>query len=101
MSDGLLNNIDEIIHVKARLGIMSLLVTKGKSDFTFLKSKLGLTDGNLGSHIRILEEAGYIEVEKVFEQRKPKTLCEATEKGKTAFKSYVEELERIIKLSDT
>ena len=46
MSDGLLNNIDEIIHVKARLGIMSILVAKGKSDFSYLKSKLGLTDGN-------------------------------------------------------
>lgn len=96
MDEASINQLDDIIHAKARLGIMSILMTYGKSDFTHLKKKLGLSDGNLGAHIRKLEEAEYIVVEKTFVRRKPKTVCELSEKGKEAYKHYLETLEKII-----
>lgn len=60
------NNINDLIHAKVRLGIMSLLMTYDKCDFTFLKKSLNITDGNLGSHLKKLEDAAYIELTKKF-----------------------------------
>lgn len=91
-----LEHLDDIIHVKARLGIMSILIAYGKSDFTFLKKKLDLSDGNLGSHIRKLEEVGYIEVQKSFIARKPKTVCQATETGIATYQRHIKALESMI-----
>ncbi|QDI92287.1 transcriptional regulator [Salicibibacter halophilus] len=96
MSDAPLNRINDLIHGKARLGIMSLLMTYKEGDFNFLKQKLGLSDGNLGAHIRKLEEADYIEVVKTFEKRKPKTVCSVTETGKKAYRQYVQALEEML-----
>lgn len=96
MSDAPLNRIDDLIHGKARLGIMSLLMTYKQADFRFLKQKLGLSDGNLGANIRKLEEANYIEVEKTFYKRKPKTVCKITETGKEAYQAYVQTLEKML-----
>ncbi len=97
MDENSLHQLDDVIHAKARLGIMSILMSYGKADFTFLKKKLGLSDGNLGAHIRKLEEAEYIVVEKTFVRRKPRTICYPSEKGKQAYKKYIETLEKIIK----
>jgi DNA-binding MarR family transcriptional regulator len=88
--------IDETFHAPARLGIMTLLLQEGASDFSSLKKTLGLTDGNLGAHIRVLEDAGYIEVEKRFEGRKPRTTCRVTLGGRRAFARYLQALERVI-----
>ena len=57
-------HLNDLIHVKVRLGIMSLLMTYKECDFTFLKKKLEITDGNLGSHLQKLEDANYIEIKK-------------------------------------
>ena len=67
-----------------------------KLDFVWLRDLLGVTDGNLGSHILKLEEAGYIDVEKTFISRKPRTLLAATDKGRAAFQSHVKALKAII-----
>jgi DNA-binding MarR family transcriptional regulator len=88
--------IDETFHAPARLGIMTLLLQDGSSDFATLKRSLGLTDGNLGAHIRVLEQGGYIEVEKKFEGRKPRTICRVTPSGRRAFARYLDALERVI-----
>jgi DNA-binding MarR family transcriptional regulator len=88
--------IDETFHAPARLGIMTLLLQDGSSDFATLKRSLGLTDGNLGAHIRVLEQGGYIEVEKKFEGRRPRTICRVTPSGRRAFARYLDALERVI-----
>ena len=99
MGDNLLDDIDDTIHAKARLGIMALLLSRGEQDFTALRRALGLSDGNLGAHLRLLEEAGYVEAEKGFVNRKPRTTYRATEKGRQAFLAYVEGLERLLRLA--
>lgn len=90
------SGIDETFHAPARLGIMTLLIQDGSSDFPALKRALGLTDGNLGAHIRVLEQGGYIGVEKTFEGRKPRTICRVTPSGRRAFARYLDALERVI-----
>lgn len=88
--------LDDIIHSKIRLGVMSILMTAEFAQFTYLKEVIKTTDGNLSVHLRKLEDAGYIRVEKKFVRRKPQTLCRITSKGRRAFERYVEALERII-----
>jgi DNA-binding MarR family transcriptional regulator len=92
--------LDSVIHQPVRLQIMAALTHLGlreQVDFTFLKTKLALTDGNLGAHLLTLEEAGYIAVEKTFVARKPKTFVAATAAGRRAFESHVAALAAILK----
>ena len=96
MRDGLIHNLNDIFQAKARLGIMTVLLSVGDSDFLTLKEHLGLTDGNLSAHLRVLEEAGYIQVEKKFVKRKPKTTYRLTPAGREAFLHYLKQLEQII-----
>ena len=91
--------LNEIIHQPIRLRIMAALVTLGKGDeldFTNLRELLDVTDGNLGAHLRKLEEAQYIQIIKSFVDRKPRTYVSATEAGKAAFQSHVAALQEII-----
>ncbi len=97
--EGILDAIDDAIHAKARLGIMALLLAHGAADFAFLRRTLGLSDGNLGAHLRLLEEHGYVEAEKAFVNRRPRTTYRATEAGRRAFLAYVAEMERILRLA--
>ena len=99
MNDGLIQNLNELFQAKARLGIMTVLASMGGERFLTIKKQLGLTDGNLSAHLRVLEEAGYIEIEKEFVNRKPKTTCRMTPAGREAFLHYLKELERIIQLA--
>lgn len=92
--------LNEIIHQPARLRIMAALVTLepgSEVDFTYLRSLLDLTDGNLGAHLRKLEEAGYIAVNKTFVERKPRTYVSATAEGRRVFQEHVAALEAILK----
>ena len=82
---------------RARLGIMSVLMVNDDADFTTLKHLLELTDGNLASHTRALEELGYISCEKRFVGRKPNTVYRVTPKGREAFKEHIAALEQFIK----
>jgi DNA-binding MarR family transcriptional regulator len=99
MNDGLIPNLNELFQAKARLGIMTVLTAMGDSDFLTLKNQLGLTDGNLSVHLRVLEEAGYIQIEKKFVKRKPKTICRLTPAGREVFQHYLKQLEQIIQLA--
>ncbi len=91
------NALDELIHSKLRLGIMSMLISVEFAEFSVLKNKLQATDGNLSANLRKLEEAGYIGVVKTFVDRKPQSRYSITDKGRTAFVKYIENLERLIK----
>jgi len=91
---------NEIIHQNVRLRIMAALVTleiENEVDFTYLRDLLDVTDGNLGAHLRKLEEAGYITVNKTFVDRKPHTFVSASVEGREVFKKHVAALESILK----
>jgi DNA-binding MarR family transcriptional regulator len=93
------DNLDAIIHQPIRLRIMAVLSRishEEEADFTYLKRLLEVTDGNLGSHLLKLEQAGYIEMKKEFVNRKPKTFIRASGKGCDAFRNHVEALRRIV-----
>ena len=95
-------DLDELIHQPVRLRIMSALTSlevREQVDFSFLKDKLALTDGNLGAHLRALEDAGYILVEKTFVERRPKTFVAASAAGRKAFTAHVAALQAILKSS--
>ncbi len=89
-------NIDEVIHQKIRLGIMTLLASSRKVEFAELKQKLNLTDGNLSSHITMLEKNDYVTIEKTFVGRKPLTTIRISPKGRQAFKNYIELLRKVL-----
>lgn len=89
--------LDEIIHSRIRLAIMAVLITVEEAEFIFLRDKVNATDGNLSTHLKKLEEAGYVAVNKSFENRKPVSRYLLTQKGRKAFEIYVERLEKLIK----
>ena len=92
--------LNETIHQTVRLRIMAALVAleaDNEVDFTYLRDLLKVTDGNLGAHLRKLEEAGYIAVNKTFIDRKPRTFVSATTEGRRVFQEHVNALEAIIK----
>lgn len=92
-----LSRINKLLENRIRLAIMSLLMIEAHMDFNAFKETLDLTDGNLASHMAKLEEAGYIEVEKRFQDRKPQTRYQATEAGKAAFRDHLSALEAILR----
>lgn len=91
-----LDNINKAFESRVRLGIMSVLMVEERVDFNTLKDTLQLTDGNLASHLRALEEAAYLRVEKQFIGRKPNTTYQATDTGREAFNSHLDALEQLI-----
>ncbi|WP_418697125.1 winged helix-turn-helix domain-containing protein [Bacteroides sp.] len=92
-------NINKAFESKVRLGIMAVLMVNEEADFNMLKELLSLTDGNLASHTRALEELGYIVCRKSFVGRKPKTSFQATTQGRAAFKAHIEALENFLKVT--
>lgn len=88
--------LDDIIHSRIRLAVMSVLIAVDEAEFTFLRDRVQATDGNLSIHLRKLEEAGYIAVKKGFVGRKPQSTYRVTAKGRKAFAAYVEQLEKMI-----
>ncbi len=88
--------LDRVIHEKGRLAIMSMLAASPELSFTEMRDALSMTDGNLTTHIRTLQDAGYISVTKSFQNNRPLTTCALTAAGKKAFVSYINLLEEII-----
>ena len=88
--------LDRIIHEKGRLAIMSMLAATPELSFTEMRDALAMTDGNLTTHIRTLQEAGYVSVTKSFQHNRPLTTCSLTPAGKKAFTNYINLLEEII-----
>lgn len=89
--------IDDVIHGRVRLAIMAFLSGAGSADFTLLRQKVGGTDGNLSVHIRKLEEADYIRVEKKFAGRRPLTICHLTKRGREAWIAYIKRMEALMR----
>ena len=86
---------DPLLLSQVRLGIVSVLVERDAATFPELKALLGVTQGNLGVHLRKLEEGGYLEVAKEFVDRKPRTTARLTAAGRAAFAEHVERLSKI------
>jgi DNA-binding MarR family transcriptional regulator len=92
-----LKDLDKAFENRTRLGIMSALIVNDYMDFNALKSLLGVTDGNLASHLKSLENSKYIIYKKDFLDRKPNTIYSATEAGKMAFKKHINAIEKLLK----
>jgi DNA-binding MarR family transcriptional regulator len=92
-----ISGLNKYFENRVRLGIMSILVVNDSYDFNSLKEALGVTDGNLASHLRALEENGLIKSSKKFIGRKPNTSYSATAPGKQKFSAHLTALEEIIK----
>jgi len=89
--------LDRVFHEKARLGIASSLA--GHADglgFSDLKSLCRLTDGNLSCHLQVLEEAGYVEIEKAYDGKRRSTRCRLSEEGRARFSDYLAALEQVL-----
>jgi len=88
--------LDRVIHEKGRLAIMSMLAASPVLSFTELRDALDMTDGNLTTHIRTLQEAGYVSVTKSFQHKRPLTTCALTAAGKKAFTGYINLLAELV-----
>ncbi len=88
--------IDEVIHGRIRLGVMAYLSSVGAADFNELKAKLQATDGNLSVHLRKLEDAGYVTVDKAFVDRKPRTKVTLSDEGRSAFVRYLDAMQKLV-----
>ena len=88
--------LDPLLHSQLRLAVVSLLVGLDEADFVYLKEKTEATAGNLSVQIDKLSQAGYIEVEKGFEGKRPRTVCRITAQGRKAFAQYVDALKDYI-----
>lgn len=89
-------DLDPLLHSQLRLAIISLLLSVEKADFVFIKEKTQATAGNLSVQIEKLSEAGYIEVDKFIDGKRPRTVCKITKKGISAFDNYVKALQDYI-----
>ena len=90
-----IQNINKIIHEPARLLLMAHLFVVESADFLFLQRQTGLTWGNISSHLRKLENAGYVTVEKEFIDKKPHTTLKLTKEGRAAFKEYRKNMKQV------
>jgi len=91
-----IGKIDDVIHGRMRLGIMAYLVDAEVADFNELKSLLSATQGNLSVHLRKLEEAGYITIDKSFVDRKPLTRARISKAGRQAFAAYLDAISQLV-----
>ncbi len=89
--------IDRVIHEKGRMAIMSLLAASPELSFTEMRDTLEMTDGNLTTHIRTLQEAGYVSVAKSYKNNRPLTTCSLTAGGRKAFATYIDLLDQIVR----
>ena len=92
------DGLDRVIHEKARLGILTSLVSHPDGlAFGDLRTLCGLTDGNLSRHLQVLEEAGVVDIVKTFARKRPLTTCRLTASGRARFLDYIEVLERVVR----
>jgi DNA-binding MarR family transcriptional regulator len=92
-----IGSLNKAFESRVRLGIMSMLMVNDRVEFTEIKEMLGITDGNLASHISALEKLNYLKVNKQFIGKKPNTTYTATKEGKKAFNNHLDALEKLLK----
>lgn len=95
-----MNDLDEVIHGRVRLGVLACLGDGEAHEFNALKARLRTTDGTLSVHLRKLEEAGYIAIDKGYNGRRPVTRLSMTTEGRRAFKGYLSAMSRLIDPGD-
>ena len=93
-----MKELDTLLHSQLRLAIMSILMNVDEADFSYLKEKTESTSGNLSVQLDKLTNAGYIDMEKQFVGKKPRTTCKVTETGRRAFAQYIEDLRGYLNL---
>ena len=91
-----LEDVDDALHQKVRLAIMSVLVGVGERTFLQMREALSVSDGNLSTHLTTLERKGFVDIKKSFQGKKPVTSILATDFGKKAFEEYLSALERLV-----
>jgi len=91
-----IGKLDDVIHGRVRLGVMAYLADAEVADFTELKTLLEVTQGNLSVHLRKLEEAGYVSIDKSFLDRKPLTRVRMTDEGRQAFSAYLDAIAKLV-----
>lgn len=99
MSDFDHTSIDPILSGRVRLAVVGLLAGVAEAEFSFIKDQVRATDGNLGLHMRKLEDAGYVRAEKSFVDRKPRTIYALTDRGRDALLAYIARLEALVRPS--
>jgi DNA-binding MarR family transcriptional regulator len=90
------DSLDEIVHQRVRLGVLTIAHEARRVEFRFLQETMGLTAGNLSQHIRVLEEAGFVKVEKGVEGRRPRTWVVITRSGKSALRREIIALRALV-----
>jgi DNA-binding MarR family transcriptional regulator len=94
--------LDETVHQRVRLGILAVVSEATECTFAVLRNELDLTDGNLSRHLRVLEEAGLLQIRKGYEGRRPCTWLRLTTRGHAALRDEIAALERLVdRLRDT
>ena len=94
------SQIDDVIHGRLRLGIMAYLSTASPAIFGELKDKVGATDGNLSTHLRKLEEAGYVRQEKRFVGKRPQTRIFLTDDGRKAWLIWIDRMQGLMNAAE-
>jgi DNA-binding MarR family transcriptional regulator len=88
--------IDDVVHQRVRLGILTLLTEVAEADFNYLRDHLDLTAGNLSRHLTVLEEAGYVDIEKTVEASRPRTWIHITQEGTAALQEEIAALRQLL-----
>jgi DNA-binding MarR family transcriptional regulator len=94
-------SLDRVIHERSRLALLAHLAVRGSASFQQIRQFLSLSDGNLATHLRVLEEAGLVRIERGFHGRRPQTMVELTGLGKREFGRYLDQLETVIRSART
>ena len=97
MTDFDYKQLDDTLQARIRVAIMAVLISVVDADFNFLREMVKTTDGNLSTHLRKLEDAGYVSMKKKFVDRKPQTKYKVTEKGRRALEEHISILEKLIR----
>ena len=91
-----LTDLDQIIHAPARLNILMLLYVVESLDYVFLKNQTGFSWGNLATHLGKLEQAGYLQIKKGYQGKKPHSMIQLTTKGRSAFREYKNKFQKLL-----
>jgi DNA-binding MarR family transcriptional regulator len=92
------NGLDDVVHQRHRLGILTIAAEAKRTEFSYLRETLGLTAGNLSRHLTVLEDAGLVEVEKGYQGRRPRTWVRITRRGRSALGAELDVLAGLVRL---
>jgi DNA-binding MarR family transcriptional regulator len=98
MADSPTNGLDDVVHQRHRLGILTITAESPRAEFGYLREALSLTAGNLSRHLSVLEEAGLVRVEKGYKGRRPRTWVRITGRGRSALAAELDVLAGLVRL---